>query len=243
MSINIPSRTDTSFLFGNSSNNNSFNSMSWMKDYGLIKSGAYSKLMKSYYSQDSVKESSKSEASKSAAKEALNTADKTKNTVSESYNKVSSAAKSVQDSVKKLQDTKEEDSEALVSAVKDYVKGYNSLVYSSASDDVKKDKTISGRMNSLNEISNSNKDKLESIGVTVGRDGKLSLDEDKLKKASSSDIKDVFNGNSSYGYRASVSAGMVQSNANFAATRNSIYNASAQALGGTSNGNLYDFFT
>ena len=47
MSVNIQAKNDTSFLFsGISAKNDSFNSMSWLKDYGLVKSGAYSKLMK-----------------------------------------------------------------------------------------------------------------------------------------------------------------------------------------------------
>ena len=69
MSINIQAKTDYSSLFsGISAKNDSFNSMSWLKDYGLVKSGAYGKLMKAYYAEDKTSESAAKIVSKDVKK-------------------------------------------------------------------------------------------------------------------------------------------------------------------------------
>ena len=90
MSINIQAKNDTSILFsGMSAKNDSFNSMSWLKDYGLVKSGAYSKLMKAYYADPDKKSETASKITnvKNPVKE--------KSTASDSYSKLSEAAGSV----------------------------------------------------------------------------------------------------------------------------------------------------
>lgn len=218
MSINIQAKTDySSLLSGLSSKNDSFNSMSWLKDYGLVKSGAYGKLMKAYYADDRTSESAAKIVSKDVNKAAG------KNTSSENYSKLSEAAGSVQTSIEKIQKATKEDTDLLVSAVKGFVKSYNSMIEAAADKEVVNDSSISSRITVLSSLSNGYTEKMDSMGLIAKKDGKIEIDEDKLKAADASDIKDLFAERSSYGYSVSVSAGMVQNNASYAATRNSLY--------------------
>ena len=237
MSINIQAKTDYSSLFsGISAKNDSFNSMSWLKDYGLVKSGAYGKLMKAYYAEDKTSESAAKIVSKDVKKATG------KNTSSESYNKLSEAAGAVQDSIEKIQKATKEDTDLLVSAVKGFVKSYNSMIEAAADRDVVNDSSISSRITVLSSLSNGYTEKMDSMGLIARKDGKIEIDEEKLKKADASDIKDLFAEKSSYGYSVSVSAGMVQSNASYAATRSSLYNGSGTTAYGAG-GYFFDIAT
>ncbi len=238
MSKNIQAKTDYSSLFSSlpNSKSDSFNSMSWLKDYGLVKSGAYGKLMKAYYAEDKTSESASKIVSEDVKKAS------SKNTSSESYGKVSEAAGAVQSSIEKIRKASEEDTDLLVSAVKSFVKSYNSMIEAAADKEVVNDSSISSRITVLSSLSNGYTEKMDSMGLMAGKGGKLEIDEDKLKEAKASDIKDLFAEKSSYGYSVSVSAGMIQSNASYAATRSSIYNGNAQAAG-VSNGYMFDTLT
>ena len=238
MSINIQAKTDYSSLFSSlpNSKSDSFNSMSWLKDYGLVKSGAYGKLMKAYYAEDKTSESASKIVSEDVKKAS------SKNTASESYGKVAEAAGSVQSSIEKIRKASEEDTDLLVSAVKSFVKSYNSMIEAAADKEVVNDSSISSRITVLSSLSNGYTEKMDSMGLMAGKGGKIEIDEDKLKAAKASDIKDLFAEKSSYGYSVSVSAGMIQSNASYAATRSSIYNGNAQAAG-VSNGYMFDTLT
>lgn len=238
MSINIQAKTDYSSLFSSlpNSKSDSFNSMSWLKDYGLVKSGAYGKLMKAYYAEDKTSESASKIVSEDVKKAS------SKNTASESYGKVAEAAGSVQSSIEKIRKASEEDTDLLVSAVKSFVKSYNSMIEAAADKEVVNDSSISSRITVLSSLSNGYTEKMDSMGLMAEKGGKIEIDEDKLKAAKASDIKDLFAEKSSYGYSVSVSAGMVQSNASYAATRSSIYNGNATAAG-VSNGYMFDTLT
>ncbi len=238
MSINIQAKTDYSSLFSTlpNSKNDSFNSMSWLKDYGLVKSGAYSKLMKAYYADDKTSESASKIVSKDVNKAVG------KSTSSESYGKVAEAAGSVQASIEKIQSATKEDTDLLVSAVKSFVKSYNSMIEAAADKEVVNDSSISSRITVLSSLSGGYTEKMDSMGLTAKKDGKLELDEEKLKAADAGDIKDLFAEKSSYGYSVNVSAGMIQSNATYAATRNSLYNGTG-TVAGSANGYMFDTLT
>ena len=92
-----------------------------------------------------------------------------------------------------------------------------------------------------------NRNMLSRVGITIGKDNKLSVDEEKLKKANINDLKSLFGGSyssyvSSIGQRASdiqkVSEQMIKSATNSNAstyTRRGSY--SSLATGG-----IYDSF-
>ncbi len=241
MSINIQAKTDTSFLFSNLSatKNNGFDSMSWLKDYGLVKSGAYSKLMKAYYSNDDEDESSKAARSLVSDKAKVMSSNKT---LADSYNEIAESAKAVQDSVKKIQEATEEDTDLLISSVKNFVTSFNSMIDAAADSSVKNDSSISGRISVLSSLSSGYTEKMTSVGILRVSAPKLEIDEDKLKEADPADIKKLFADKSSFGYGVSMSAEMIQSNASYAATRQSLYDGNG-AVNAGSYGYMFDMFT
>ncbi len=236
MSINIQAKNDTSFLFtGISDKNDSFNSMSWLKDYGMVKSGAYSKLMKAYYADPDKKSETASKITdvKNPVRE--------KSTVSDSYSRLSEAAGSVKKSIESIQKAGEEDKDLLLSTVKSFVKSYNSMVKAAEGDDIK-EASISGRLSYLTVMNGGYSEKMSIAGISTSEDGTLELNEDKLKTADVKDIKDLFAEKSSYGYSVSVSASMIRSNADYAAARASLYNGAGTGVSG-SYGYLFDTLT
>lgn len=197
-------------------------------DMSLIKSGAYKKLLKSYYatvkdsdgnSINSNKKTTTAEAS--AAKDSAGSL----KTASSDASSLVSALKELgnrslyknktDDSGNKILGEKGEavyDTEKIGSAVKKFVESYNSFVESS------------GKLNStsilgktLDVISNTKKNAglLADIGITIGDDNKLKLDETKLGKANTTTINSLFAGSGSYGStvysRASASARLADS--------------------------------
>ncbi|MCX4327157.1 MAG: flagellar filament capping protein FliD [Lachnospiraceae bacterium] len=210
-------------------------------DMSLIKSGAYKKLLKSYYA--TVKESdsnSKSSGSSSTmttaqASAAKDSAGSLKTVETDASALVSSLKElgnrslyknKTDDSGNKILGEKGEavyDTEKISSAVKKYVESYNSFIESS------------GKLNStsilnktLDVISNTRKNAglLSDIGITIGDDNKLKLDETKLGKAKMTTINSLFAGSGSYGStvysRASASGRLANSTA-YANTHGSSY--------------------
>ncbi len=88
-----------------------------------------------------------------------------------------------------------------VSAVKDYVTGYNDVVNAS------KGSTLSRKVSnvaSMMKSSQENADKLAEIGITIGRDGNLQLNEDKLKSADVSKVQELFSKENLISYGSTV---------------------------------------
>lgn len=98
-------------------------------------------------------------------------------------------------------------------------------------------KQMSGVLNdyyrqTLKETVTGNKEELEEIGITVGTDGSLSLNKDKLAEADEEKVKKLLGASSDFVKRISAVASRVSDNANVnMASASSRYNAS----GGLSN--------
>lgn len=179
-----------------------------ISDMALIKSGAYKKLLNSYYASQGI--------------------DKKGNSVSSSTNKTSTAtdstgklqaassdASSLVESLKELGNrslyqgkTGEDgktvyDTDKITSAVKDFVSSYNSYIDSTGNLD-----STSLLSKTLDVVSTSKRNAglLKDIGISIGSDNKLNLDEEKLKKADVSTINSLFAGSGSYGSNVSAKA-------------------------------------
>jgi len=75
------------------------------------------------------------------------------------------------------------------SAAEDFIKNYNATI------DSAKNSSVSGVTSNLSAMMNkttSNKEALSSIGISVGTDGKLSMDKDAFDKADKAKVQDVF---------------------------------------------------
>lgn len=211
-----------STLFGSLSASNSLsNTAGLLSDYASIRNGSYSKLLKSYYSKvDSDSSESTSSASSTTA------ADKLTNTqlLSEkdaAKNLRSSAAKLLQtgeDSVfnkKKVTGedggtTEEYDTDAIYSAVSDFVKNYNSTVDALGNSNTSSVLNSGSRMVSLTGAMAKN---LAKVGITVGFNNKLSINEETFKKSDMNNVKTLFNGTGSYAYSVSSSASSIANSA------------------------------
>lgn len=185
---------NVSTLFGNVGNNNQFGSFS-LTDYAQIKNGSYGKLIKSYYS----------ESQKSEVKD-KNTTVNTKKEPAKDTTGLSQMKKEA-DSLKASTDTLNNadlwkatdgkyDTAKINEAVKGFVKNYNDTL-AQASKVTSKD--VSDSTNYMMSMTNTMSKALSKIGVNVGADGKLSLNEETLKKANINNVKSLFSGQASYG--------------------------------------------
>ncbi len=83
--------------------------------------------------------------------------------------------------------SEDDNTESLQNQVKAYIKTYNNALSSSKSD--RAFKRYSGQ---LKELANKYSDELKSVGITMERDGSLSLNENLLQYADNDRLKKVF---------------------------------------------------
>ena len=217
-------------FLGSSSNSNSssgiFGSSSILGDYAMIKNGSYKKLMKAYYSNESSSSVSSDDAKKeTSALTKLNTdAKELKDAASKL---LSTGEKSVFNKVTKTDEdgntTTGYDTDAIYKAVKGFVDSYNSVVEQAdkVSDDKSKDRVVSMIKNT-----GLNANLLDKIGITIGDDYKLTIDEEKFKAADMNTAKTLFNGAGSFASNVSNQSSFLMRQAMEAANKNSNYTSS-----------------
>ena len=94
----------------------------------------------------------------------------------------------------------------------------------------------------LKSFADGNKAELESVGISVGKDGLLSVDKDKLAAADAESLKKVFGEESSFVPGVSFIASKVADNARAEAESiSSLYGSNGKQTGGGSYGK-YDFW-
>lgn len=256
MSINIQAKTDYSFLFSSlngSSSGSSVNSMSsFLLDYASIKNGSYGKLMKAYYSEtgnstvnklaSSTNKNTLSQTDKTALTKVQTTTDALKESADillENGSKSVFAQKDITTTDENGAETttKGYDVDAIYKAVNDFVTNYNSVI--NAVND-SENETLVNKATSLANSTYINSNLLSKIGITMNEDSTLSIDKDTFKSADMNTVKTLFNGNGSYGYRASAQASLINFAADRAASQNSIYTVSGTLNNTYTSGNLFD---
>lgn len=209
---------DYSFLFSSMNSTGSTSSASF--DYttlSSIKNGSYKKLLNAYYkkqSTDGSASSSSVKGDKKSSVEKVNAAsvrDKAAD-VSDSVDSINKA--SLWNRTEKTDEsgnkTKEYNTDAIYKAVKTYVDDYNALVESTGnSNDNSVLRTAANMVNSTK----ANKDILAKVGISIGKDNKLSIDEDAFKKAEMTTVKSIFTGAGSYGRTVQANASMIYGSA------------------------------
>ncbi len=231
----------------NSSSNSIFGSASFdtglLSDYASIKNGSYSKLTKAYYAKNSGAEEKSDAVSNLMSKSrnlqytsAKGEADK----LGESLNKL--ASEDLFAKVKKKDEngneTEDYDFDKISSAVKAFVKDYNALVKSGGDSD---NNSILRSTLSMVQTTNVNSKLLDKVGISVGFDNKLSLDEDALKKADVASLKTLFSGIGSYGDTIENKTSEISRFANNAVNSLAGYNSSG-ALGNLGSGIYNQFY-
>lgn len=221
-------------LFGsrNSIWSGSFLSASNLGDLGLMKSGVYTKMLKSYYEKVGNDKDTKTESSSSSSTSSSNTSS-TWDDVRKRYitPEVTVDPKAVEaekalSNIKSASQNLSKDASALANmdfdgssrdeiydAVKKMADSYNAVV-----DGAKKSSLPSSITKSVSwmiDDTKSNTKQLERMGITIGEDNKIKIDKDKFAQANFSDIKDFFGGTGSFADRNAQRAnGFVKSASN-----------------------------
>ena len=210
-------RTGSSYsnMFGSgSSSTSSFYSN--LGEYSSIRNGAYRKLVKSYYKKMNSTDSDTTDKSTTGSK-GKNTKENSTGTVALST--VKSEASDLVTSAKKLTATGKDslfaseekyDADATYKTVSNFITQYNDTVDALSKVSSTAVKSAGNHMQNMTNIMSKG---LSKVGITVGTDGKLTVDEQKFKAADMSKVKALFNGSSSYAGVVSSAAGRVASQA------------------------------
>ncbi len=234
-----------SSFFGTSSTaggSSFFGGTSMLGDYSMIQSGAYKKLLTAYYKSEKASESGEDNAA----------AGELENETTGKLLNVKSDAESLQGALNALNDAslydasavdkegnKVDHTEDIKKKVTAFVEAYNS--YLDTAGDVDATKLLKKTLNMVG-FTSANAGLLKEVGITIGKDNKLSVDEEKLKEAKLTTLDTLFHGRGSFGARMSDKAQEVYKMANGAAYSNNrastyTYNGTYSILG-TSNGSL-----
>ena len=210
-------RTGSSYsnMFGSgSSSTSSFYSN--LGEYSSIRNGAYRKLVKSYYKKMNSTDSDTTDKSTTGST-GKNT--KVNSTGTVALSTVKSEASDLVTSAKKLTATGKDslfaseekyDADATYKTVSNFITQYNDTVDALSKVSSTAVKSAGNHMQNMTNIMSKG---LSKVGITVGTDGKLTVDKQKFKAADMSKVKALFDGSSSYAGVVSSAAGRVASQA------------------------------
>lgn len=258
MSANIQAKMDTSWLFSSlGSGAAGVAGSNFLADYAAIKNGSYMKLMKAYYgssASDSVKSVVNSSVNRNNSSSKALTSQENK-----AYNKVKSTTDALKDSadallvtgkksVFNLEDitTKDENgvestskgynTDAIYKAVNSFVTSYNSVMKATDSTD---NSTVARRAATMMHETTSHLKSLLSVGISINKDGTLELDKDTFMDADMNKVKNLFNGNSSYAYKVSAQASMINYAADNVLNKASMYTSAGTYGVNYNSGNMF----
>ena len=200
-------------LFGSKSSISagSFLSASNFGDLSLMRSGVYTKMLKSYYAkQTSSTDKTSSSGKNSSSEDYLNTInDKISKLKTSTSDEALSSIKSEANQMKKAADAvtaldyHKTSGDAVYSKVKDLVNTYNALAKQTGKSDLV---SISQSRTWMVNDTKAHEAQWNKIGITMEDDQTLTIDEKKFKEASTSDIKNFLSGASGYASRLSTKA-------------------------------------
>ncbi len=211
---------DYSSLFSSLSTSSSSSSSSSLSiDYttlNSIKNGSYKKLLNAYYNKtDSTDSDSSSTSSTKTASATKTNAVSVRDNAADLTDSVSALNKSsLWAKVKKTDEdgktTEEYDTDAIYKAVKSYVDNYNTMVSSTGNSS---DNGVLRSAATAVSTTKANKDLLSQIGISIGTDNKLTIDEEKFKSSEMTTAKSLFYGSGSYGKSIQSNASMIYGSA------------------------------
>lgn len=232
--------TSSTSLFGGSSDILGIN----YSDYASIRNGSYRQLLNAYYKSDA-SDAVKSSLSTSTSKDDSKTLASIKSAASDMKESAAALVTSGSKSVfKKVTTTDDKgvkktdyDTDAIYKAVSSFVEDYNALV-----DAVDKSDTTRILRAGLSMVKNTsaNSNLLSQIGITVGTDSKLTVDEEAFKKANMEKVKSLFQGSGSYGYQVQTQAALIESHAKIEASKANTYASNGMYTYNYSTGELYN---
>ena len=233
-------------------------------DYATIRSGSYYKLLKSYYSMDSSDEVKKI-VNKTEEKEETedkktesgtdSTTTSTSNDSATTISKVESAAEELgtsldtllkkgKDSVFAVSEVKDEegnvtekyDTDKSYKAVNEFVTDYNALLDSTYAS---KSQNIISASDRMARITGYNESSLEKIGITIGEDNKLKIDEATFKAADVEDVKKVFQNQSGFAEQINTQISQISYYAEREASKSNTYTSTGTYTNNYNTGTIY----
>lgn len=218
-------------------------------DYATIKNGSYTKLMKAYYAKEASGDSSSSSiTSTSTSKDSSKTLANIES-AAENLKKASEALRTNGDkslfTKKQVIDkdgkvSYEYDTDKIYKAVSEFVDSYNKMIKEGGDSNTN---SILRSTKSMVNLTKANSSMLGSVGITIGTDNKLSIDETAFKKADMNTVKSLFHTTGGFGYQTSVQAGMIESHAKSEAEKASTYNKAGMYTYNYTTGEIYNTTT
>ncbi|MCM1498422.1 MAG: flagellar filament capping protein FliD [Clostridium sp.] len=219
-----------------------------LSEYYSITKGSYRKLLKQYYNKYGTdKKSSDKSTSKTDSKETTLAKTNMKGNANELYKAANALVTTGKDSVFKKVDIKNEedgtttkgyDTDKIYKAVNNLVEAYNKYVKGST--DSTNNAVLRQTLHMINSVSSNGKI-LGNMGIKIGADNTLSIDEEKFKEADMDVVKSLFNGSGSLGSSIQTAASSVYMNVQNSLGDSSSYTASG-SFGNYSTGNILDSF-
>ncbi|MCI8485171.1 MAG: hypothetical protein HFH41_12675 [Lachnospiraceae bacterium] len=202
-------------LFQSLSTGGGAGNQNFLSDYASIKSGSYGKLLKAYYGKEQNSASGVG-GNKSDSRTTLDKIleekknPKISKQAQEANENLTAGLSKLKGSVSALQDEKtytdtegQSASDKVVSAMKNYVADYNSVVTAA------KRSTLAGKTAYVANMMNStsaNADKLSELGITINANGTLQLNEGKLKETDVKKVQDLFSSKDIMSYGSKISS-------------------------------------
>lgn len=214
-------KQDYSFLFsGLNGRDNSSNLLASinLSDYNSIKTGVYGKMLKEYYKKDDT--DTKDTTSKN------DSTGKVDSTSSKQLKEVQTQANELRDSATALMQKgsksvfKDDDMSKVYSAVSDFVKDYNSVIEKGQESG---SKSLIRNAEGLVDLAGDYEEELKKMGITIGKDNTLSIDKDTFMKTDIENVKNLFNGQNSFAYLASLRAVSMGNTAYSESNQSSLY--------------------
>ena len=208
-----------------------------MRNYGLNRYMTYNNYRhSSLYNRSRVSTykqfASKSNIANAARKTYQTTSAAKTNYTTNLSDAVSGIASSVSDLSKAMSGT---DREKMFDAAKSFVDSYNDM-YSAVSNS--RNSFVSGRTSVMTNTAKAYSGTLEKAGVTVGKDGKLSIDKEKFMEADDKALSSALGRNSTFtGSVVSQAVNVSRYSDNFSYTSYGGYNS----YGGYSKNSLFDY--
>ena len=214
---NINSGIDYSVFFGGSSSNSSAGVD--LTSYMSIKNGSYRKLLKNYYGS----QKQEAKASVGDSGENLTRIRASADTLKKKADVFSSdklwATEEITDETSGRKKEVFSNTESIVKAVKDFADSYNQAIDAAYNS---KTKSVLRSGEWLDTMTEKHGRLLNEVGITIDTDGKLSVNEEELKKANVTTMKSLFQGIDSYAVKVSAkAAGLSKA----AATKEGTYSA------------------
>ena len=221
-------------LFSSLNTNSTSGTTSLLSDYYSIRNGSYKKLLTAYY--DKLDKGEVKSVSNSTSVDSSKTLAQIKSATSELSEATSDLLEKGSKSVFSKKDG-EYDMDAIYNGVKNFVDSYNEVIEEGTK---ASSSSIERGTNNIISATSANAKNLAKLGIKIGTDDKLTIDEKAFKEAGGEAVKSMFNGAGSYAYNISAKASQLIYNVNTEANKSATYGSNGNYSYNYSAGDIYD---